>query len=94
MTIIEAIEALDSAKNNAYTRAEKISWLDRLDRQVKLFMDGYENSPAFAGYTLDTDPATVLLIPAPFDEAYLRYGNLFVDQMFLFADMRHLQKIK
>ena len=79
MTIIEAIEALDSAKNNAYTRAEKIGWLDRLDRQVKLFLDGYENAPAFTGYTPDTDPATALLIPAPFDEAYLRYMEAQID---------------
>lgn len=81
MTIIEAIEALDSAKNNAYTRSEKLAWLDRLDRQVKLFMDGYENSPEFAGYTLDTDPDTVLLIPAPFDEAYLRYMEAQMDYL-------------
>ena len=79
MTIIQAIEALDSAKNNAYTRAEKIGWLDRLDRQVKLFLDGYENAPAFTGYTPDTDPATALLIPAPFDEAYLRYMEAQID---------------
>lgn len=79
MTIIEAIEALDSAKNNAYSRAEKLSWLDRLDRQVRLFMDRYEEPPAFQGYTLDTAPDTELLLPAPFDEAYLRYMEAQID---------------
>lgn len=81
MTIIEAIEALDSAKNNAYSRAEKIQWLSRLDRQVKLFMDRHEDPPEFDGYTVDTDPETTLLIPAPFDETYLRYMEAQIDYL-------------
>ena len=79
MTINEAIGQLDSGRNNAFSRPEKIMWLDRLDRQVALFMANYENAPTFAGYTPDTDPEQVLLLPSPFDEAYLRYMEAQMD---------------
>lgn len=79
MTINEAIQALDSSKHNAYSRTEKIAWLDRLDRQVKLFMDGYAAPPAFAGYTPDTPGEQTLLLESPFDEAYLHYMQGQID---------------
>ena len=78
MTLTEAIEAVDSAKYNACSRMEKIAWLDRLDRQVKLFMERYGDVGS-VGYTMDTDPDTQLLLPAPFDEAYLRSLEAQID---------------
>ena len=73
MTINQAIQALDSGMHNAYSRAEKIAWLDRLDRQVKLFLDRYPAAPEFPGYTPDTPGEQALLLDSPFDEAYLHY---------------------
>lgn len=76
MKINEAINRLDALKSNTYTQSEKIEWLSRLDSMVKRqILDAYDGSSAvsFSGYTEDTDPQTELLVPAPFDEIYLRW---------------------
>lgn len=76
MTIIEAINKIDALKNNTYTQDDKVEWLDRLDRIIKLQIidthEGAEGVP-FTGYNADTDLHTVLLVPAPYDEVYLRW---------------------
>lgn len=82
MTIIEAINRLDSLKFNTYSQTEKIEWLSRLDSAVKLQIidthhDGEEVS--FRGYTEDTPLDTVLLVPTPFDEVYLRWMEAQID---------------
>lgn len=82
MTIQEALERLDSLKYNTYTDAEKIAWLDRLDRTVKAqVIDTHEGAaiPGFDGYTVDTAIETTLLIPAPYDEAYIHYLAAQID---------------
>lgn len=82
MTIREALERLDSLKYNTYTDAEKIAWLDRLDRTVKAqVIDTHEGAaiPGFDGYTADTAIETTLLIPAPYDEAYIHYLAAQID---------------
>jgi len=76
MTIREAIDQVDANVGNTYTQKEKISWLSRLDQRVKvLIIDTHEGAEkvTFHGYEEDTDPDTVLLVPEPFDEIYLRY---------------------
>lgn len=82
MTIQNALERLDSLKYNTYTDGEKITWLDRLDRTVKAQVidthEGGETVP-FAGYTADTPINTALLIPAPYDEAYIHYLAAQID---------------
>ena len=82
MKIIEAINIIDSLKHNTYTQADKVRWLSRLDSMVKrLIIDTHEggNDVAFTGYNDSTDPETVLLIPEPFDEAYLRWLEAQID---------------
>lgn len=82
MTIQEALERLDSLKYNTYTDAEKIAWLDRLDRTVKAqVIDTHEGAaiPGFDGYTAGTAIDTTLLIPAPYDEAYIHYLAAQID---------------
>lgn len=82
MTIQEALERLDSLKYNTYTDAEKIAWLDRLDRTVKAqVIDTHEGAaiPSFDGYTAGTAIDTTLLIPAPYDEAYIHYLAAQID---------------
>lgn len=76
MKIIEAIRRLDALQFNTYTQAEKIEWLSRLDTMVKKqIIDTHSGGEAvsFDGYTENTPEDTVLLIPAPYDEAYLRW---------------------
>ena len=82
MTIIEAINRLDSLKPNIYTQNDKILWLSKLDWMVKKqIIDTHENTGdvSFAGYTDDTDINTELLVPAPHDEAYLRWLEAQID---------------
>lgn len=82
MTIIEAINALDTLKFNTYTQDDKVAWLSRADAMVKkLIIDTHEGSEDvdFTGYDADTPLDTVLLVPSPFDEVYLRWMEAQID---------------
>lgn len=82
MTIIEAINEIDSLKHNTYTQSDKVRWLSRLDAMVKrLIIDTHENADdfAFKGYDEDTDMDTELIVPAPFDEMYIRWLEAQID---------------
>ena len=81
MTIIEAINGIDALKPNAYTEPDKIKWLERLDLMVKTeIIDTHEGGEdiSFDGYE-GADLSTVLLIPAPYDEVYLRWLEAQID---------------
>lgn len=82
MTINEAIERVDNLKYNTYTNADKIAWLSKLDNMLKRHIidthEGAENI-VFDGYSEDTDPATVLIAEAPYDEMYLRWLEAQID---------------
>lgn len=74
MKIIEAINQINSLKPNTYSDTQKIQWLSQLESMVKrLVIDAHEGGDKipFDGFTENTDTATVLLMPAPFDMAYI-----------------------
>lgn len=76
MTIQKAITQVDADLSNTYTQKEKVGWLSLLDQRVKtLIMDTREGAEAisFNGYDENTELETKLLVPAPFDEIYLRW---------------------
>lgn len=82
MTIIEAITGLDALKFNTYAQDQKVQWLSRLDSMVKKqIIDTHEGGEAvsFSGYTAGTPMDTVLLVPAPYDEVYLRWLEAQID---------------
>lgn len=82
MTILEAINTVDDLKHNAYERGHKIGWLSRLDTMIKKqIIDTHEggNDVPFTGYGYDTDISTELLVPAPYDEIYLRWMEAQID---------------
>lgn len=82
MKIREAIERIDSHKHNIYSQNDKIAWLSRLDSMVKkLIIDAHEGADQveFTGYNDETDLNTELLVPAPFDEMYLRWLEAQMD---------------
>jgi len=82
MTIREAIARTDAVRANAFNEELKISWLSRLDGMVKkLVIDTHEGGEAvtFDGYGSGTDPDTQLLVPAPFDDIYLRWLEAQID---------------
>lgn len=75
MTIAEAVNQADKlCPNTTFSMNEKIAWLNRLDKQIKLeIMDAREGAPAFAGYTEKTPNTQELLVPSPYDELYIPY---------------------
>ena len=76
MTIMEAIAQVDSLVRNTYSQKDKVGWLSRMDHMIKTHViDGHEGAQniRFAGYDDSTDLHTVLLVPPPFDEIYLRW---------------------
>ena len=82
MKINEAINRLDALKFNTYTQEDKVDWLSRLDTMVKKqIIDTHEcgGEISFQGYTADTPMDTVLLVPAPHDEMYLRWMEAQID---------------
>ena len=82
MMIADAIEQIDNLKHNTYGQGEKIRWLSRVDSMVKrLIIDTHEGSEDvyFTGYDEDTDIETEMLVPAPFDELYLRWLEMQID---------------
>lgn len=82
MKIIDAIEQVDAARHNTYGQEIKIEWLSRLDSMVKrLIVDTHEGAEGveFSGYNAATDTQTELLVPAPFDEVYLRWLEAQID---------------
>ena len=85
MKISEAIQEVDNLKPNEYGYEDKINWLSRLDRQIKLeIYDTHELLEDEAeielnGYTADTPSDTELLVPAPYDEMYVHYLAAQID---------------
>lgn len=82
MTIIEAIARVDAVKPNVYQLSQKIKWLSALDGIIKReIIDTHEGGEdiTFSGYTEDANPGTELLVPAPYDEVYVRYLEMQID---------------
>ena len=82
MTIIEAINHIDSFKPNTYTQTDKIEWLSTLDGIIKTeIIDTHEGSEnvTFDEYDVDTALDTVLLVPAPYDDIYLKWLEAQID---------------
>ncbi len=82
MKIIEALNGIDSLKHNTYTQADKVRWLSTLDSMVKNHViDTHEGAEkvSFIGYDDNTDLHTELLMPAPYDEAYLLWLGSKID---------------
>ena len=82
MTIAEAISKVDSFKPNTYEFEDKVEWLSALDSRVKSkIIDAHNNSQPvyFYGYDSENDMETELLVPAPYDEMYLRWLEAQID---------------
>ena len=82
MTIAEVISKVDALKPNTYTPEDKIDWLSSLDARVKSqIIDAHEcgHNIVFYGYDSMMDQETELLVPAPYDEMYLRWLEAMID---------------
>ena len=84
MTIIEAINKIDSFKPNSYTQDDKIAWLSELDGIIKAeIIDTHEGSEdvTFNGYEVDMALDTSMLVPAPYDDIYLKWLEAKIDYL-------------
>ena len=82
MTIIEAINRIDILKPNTYTQDTKTYWLSNLDGIVfEKIIKTHEGAEAeeFKGYDENTAVDTDLLIPAPYDDIYLKWLEAQID---------------
>lgn len=82
MTIIDAISRTDALKPNGYSQSEKVRWLSTLDGIVKReVIDTHEGGEdvLFSGYNDETPLNTELLVPAPYDDVYIRYLEMQID---------------
>lgn len=82
MTIIEAINLIDSLKPNTYSQTDKVGWLSRLDGRVKKeIIDTHESvvDIEFKEYDDETPPDTEMLIPYPYDEVYPMWLEAQID---------------
>lgn len=82
MTILEAIERVDSLRHNTFSQAEKIGWLNQVDallaQELLHTHEGSEEEP-FPGYDAQTPLDRQLLAPSPYDELYLHYLEAQMD---------------
>lgn len=85
MTIREAIDRTDGLKPNQYSDDSKVKWLSNLDHSIHINVlethelnDGETLNP-FVPYSVD-DTAKELLVPAPYDEVYIAFLKLKIDE--------------
>lgn len=82
MTIIEAIDKIDNFKPNSYTQYDKVRWLSILDGIIKTeIIDTHEGGEkvVFNGYEAETPVDTVLLVPAPYEDVYVKWLEAQID---------------
>lgn len=89
MTIMDALYRIDELKPNSYSQPEKIKWLSTLDGVIKSeIKDTHEccsnekccgEDKVFSGYDEYANLSTVLLVPAPYDDIYLKWLEAMID---------------
>ena len=82
LKLIDAINEIDSIKPNTYSQQEKIRWISILDGNIKKeIIDTHEGAEnvTFNGYDNNTDISTELLVPAPYDDIYIRWLEMQID---------------
>lgn len=82
MTLIEAINRIDSIKPNSYSQPDKIRWLSNLDWVVKTeIIDTHEGgeSVVFGGYDEKTSLETKMLLPDSHSDIYIKWLEAQID---------------
>lgn len=83
MTIIEAINKVDTLKPNVLSQDEKVRLLSLLDGRIKLeIIDTHEGGEGigFVPYGENTPRDTELLVPFPWDDLYIKHLVCEIDR--------------
>lgn len=82
MTIIEAINRIDTLKPNTYAQETKVYWLSKLDGIIfdKIIKthEGAEMEQ-FDGYSAETPMDAKLIVSAPYDDIYIKWFEAQID---------------
>lgn len=82
MKIMEVLYRIDEVKPNSFSQSEKIKLLSSLDGLIKSqIIDTHEGGDdvVFSGYNEDSNLDIELLVPAPYDDIYLRWLEAMID---------------
>lgn len=80
MTLDKLLKRIDQQKPNAYTRQEKIEWVNQLDGMVQTkVIDTHADADRFWMAYTDDDGDTELLVPEPFDQIYMHWLEAKID---------------
>lgn len=82
MTIIEAINRIDTLKPNTYDQPTKMYWLSKLDGIIfDKIIKTHEGAEVeqFDGYSAETPIDTKLIVSAPYDDIYIKWLEAQID---------------
>lgn len=80
MTIIEAINYIDTAKPNNYSQTDKLRWLSKLDARIaEEIIKVYDDNTEIPSYDDETPLDTELLARHPYDEMYPMWLEAQID---------------
>lgn len=82
MTLIEAITKIKAVKPNTFLQQDIIRWLSVLDGIIKKeIIDTHEGGEGvtFNGYNESSDLTVDMLVPAPYDDIYIRWLEAQMD---------------
>lgn len=83
MTLAEVLERIDRERPGESTEEEKLRWLSQVDgqwyREMVQTHEGAEET-TFAPYATDGDKSAALLIAPPYDEVYIHFLYMQIDQ--------------
>lgn len=82
MTILQAIQKIDTLKPNTYTQSEKVAWLNTIEGLIKRnVIDTHEDGEGieFTGYDQDTPVDTEMIVYEPYDELYVLWLEAMIN---------------
>jgi hypothetical protein len=82
MTINEAITKLRAVKDHGYDDKTLVGWISELEaliyHEIVVHHEGSDDQPR-GPYSIDTDMDTVLFVPDPYSDVYVKYLETQID---------------
>lgn len=78
MTVNELLKRVDEQKPNAFSVAQKVSWLNDIETQIQEFL-GYDGSRWVVYTDSDEDRAKELIVDRPYSNVYVAWLKAKID---------------